>query len=100
VKRYLPFIIVIVVASITFGTGASLCRAYKRQVLTLSKEQAERAKGEAVSARGPAKAAVTVEEFGDFQCLPCGAPSELLNQLQRDYDKKVRFVVPEPDQLA
>ena len=25
---------------------------------------------------------------------------ELLNQLQRDYDKKVRFVVPEPDQLA
>jgi hypothetical protein len=43
---------------------------------------------------------VAVEEFGDFQCLLCDALSELLNQLQRDYDKKVRVVVPEPDQLA
>jgi hypothetical protein len=88
VKRYLPFIIVIVVASITFGTGAALCRAYKPQVLTLSKEQAERAKGEAVSARGPAKAAVTVEEFGDFQCLPCGAPSELLTSFSAIMTRK------------
>jgi len=54
VKRSLPFIIFIVVASITFGTGAALCRAYKPQVLPLSKEQAERAKGKAVSASGPA----------------------------------------------
>jgi len=43
-EGHLPFIIVIVVASITFGTEATLCRAYKPQVLTLSKEQAERVK--------------------------------------------------------
>jgi len=41
---------------------------------------------------------VTVEEFGAVSAVRC--TSELLNQLQRDYDKKVRFVVPEPDQLA
>jgi protein-disulfide isomerase len=32
-------------------------------------------------------APVTLEEFGDFQCPPCGTLAEPLNQLARDYPK-------------
>ena len=42
--------------------------------------------------RGPAEASVTLEEFGDFQCPPCGRLAEAINQIERDYHPHLRVI--------
>jgi protein-disulfide isomerase len=47
---------------------------------------------EEVHVRGPANAAVTLEEFGDFQCPPCGGLEGPLQQIERDYASSLRVI--------
>src|SRR5256885_4573995 len=91
-KRYLPFIIVICVALLAVGGGAFLYRTKRaaNPALKISKTETGRP-GETVHVLGPADAAVTLEEFGDFQCPPCGKLSEPLNQLQKQYNLRVIY---------
>ena len=91
-RPLLPIGIVAFVGLVAIGSGVLLYRANKPQVLSISTAKAAAEKAEAVHARGPANAAVTVEEFGDFQCPPCAALSEPLNQLEQDYHNKVRLI--------
>src|SRR5437868_3495516 len=91
-RALLPIGIVTFVAHVTGVIVATLYRTYRPQVLTVSKEQAAIGKDQEVHARGATKATVTVEEFGDYQCPPCGALSEPLNQLERDYHNKLRLI--------
>ncbi len=42
--------------------------------------------------RGPAQAPVTLEEFGDFQCSPCGLISGPLREIEKDYGPKLRVI--------
>jgi protein-disulfide isomerase len=35
---------------------------------------------------------VTIEEFGDFQCPPCGKLSDPINQLEREYRPRLRVI--------
>ena len=91
-RRYLPFIIVIFVALLAIGGGAFLYRA-KRSANPppkISKPETGRP-GETIHALGPADAAVTLEEFGDFQCPPCGNLSEPINQLHKQYNLRVIY---------
>ncbi len=90
-RRYLPFVIVAAVALLTIGSGAMLYRA-KRPALPRDQTAAEKNVAGATHVRGEAKAPVTIEEFGDFECPPCGKLSVPLNQLERDYAKRVRLV--------
>jgi len=91
-RRYLPFIIVVSVALLAVGGGAFLYRAKRaaNPALKISETETERP-GETVHVLGPADAAVTLEEFGDFQCPPCGKLSEPINQLQKKYNLRVIF---------
>src|SRR6267143_103224 len=91
-RRYLPFIIVICVALLAVGGGAFLYRSKTsaNPAPKISKTETERP-GETVHALGPAEAAVTLEEFGDFQCPPCGKLSEPINQLQKQYNLRVIY---------
>lgn len=41
---------------------------------------------------GPADAPVTLEEYGDFQCPPCGKLSDPINEIQHDYNRQVRLI--------
>jgi protein-disulfide isomerase len=93
-KRYLPFLIVAVVAAGAVGGGAVLYRAKRPHPLTIPKEKSASAAKESGEGHvlGPADAPVTLQEFGDFQCPPCGRLSEPINQLQRDYKEKLRLV--------
>jgi protein-disulfide isomerase len=93
-KRYLPFIIVALVAIAAICGGAALYRNKRPHTVTLSKERNPAAPNESgeVHTQGPANAPVTLEEFGDFQCPPCGKLSEPLNQIQRDYKGQVRLI--------
>lgn len=91
-RRYLPFIIVICVALLALGGGAFLYRAKRSANATpkISKTETERLGG-TIHVLGPADAAVTLEEFGDFQCPPCGKLSEPINQLQKQYNLRVIY---------
>jgi protein-disulfide isomerase len=91
-KRFAPFIIVIVVALAAVGGGALFYRAKRagNPPPNISKAEAERPV-EGVHVLGPADAAVTLEEFGDFQCPPCGRLSEPINQLQKQYNLRVIY---------
>src|SRR2546423_3837190 len=91
-RRYLPFIIVAFVALLALGGGAFLYRTKRtaNPALKISKIETGRP-GEIVHVLGPADAAVTLEEFGDFQCPPCGKLSEPINQLQKQHNLRVIY---------
>jgi protein-disulfide isomerase len=43
-------------------------------------------------ARGAEQAPVTLEEFADFQCPPCGALHPELKKIEAEYGERLRFV--------
>jgi hypothetical protein len=74
-KRYLPFVIVAVAALVALGAGAMLYRAKRPQLHAIPASDSVAGKSDAGSMhiRGNPDAAVTLEEFGDFQCPPVAA---------------------------
>ena len=93
-KRYLPFVIVVVVALATFGSGAMLYRAKLPQLKNIPESQRLSAKSgaESVHIRGNPDAPVTLEEFGDFQCPPCGQFAGFVEELLKEYNSRLRVV--------
>jgi len=93
-KRYLPFVIVGGIALATIGSGAMLYRAKRPQLLTISEDKVLPGKGgaETVHFRGNPEAPVTLEEFGDFQCPPCGNLSVFIEELAKEYGPHLRVV--------
>ena len=93
-KRYLPFVIVIVAALATLGSGTILYRAKRPQLHNIPESQSVSAKGDKQSAhiRGNPDAPVTLEEFADFQCPPCSQFAPFAEELLREYDSRLRVV--------
>src|SRR6266478_4640536 len=93
-RRYLPFVIVAVVAFVTLASGAMLYRAKRLPVLTIPENSTASGTGSAESlhVRGRPDAPVTLMEFGDFQCPPCANLVEPINQLEQDYRSRLRIV--------
>ena len=93
-KRYLPFVIVALVALATLGSGAMLYHAKRPHVLSIPEDKTLAAKSNAESPhiRGNPNAPVTLEEYGDFQCPPCGMFAAFLGQLEKEYDSRLRVV--------
>lgn len=90
-RRSAPFIIVALVALVVIGSGAYLYRAKRaaNPQLRITKQTGEQ--GESAHVLGPADAAIILEEFGDFQCPPCGRLAEPINQLQKKYNLRVIY---------
>ena len=90
-RRTAPFIIVAIVALAAIGTGTYIYRAKRaaNPQLKITKQTGEQ--GESAHVLGPAEAPLTLEEFGDFQCPPCGRLSEPINQLQKKYNLRVIY---------
>jgi protein-disulfide isomerase len=92
-KRYLPFIIVAVVALATIGSGAMLYHAKRPHVLAIPEDKiVGKSNTESAHIRGNPDALVTLEEYGDFQCPPCGMFAAFLGQLEKEYDSRLRVV--------
>src|SRR5215475_1085929 len=92
-KRYLPFVIVVGVALVTLGSGAVLYRAKRPQVKNIPDTQSVSAGSDSSAhIRGKPDAPVTLEEFGDFQCPPCGQFAGFVEELLREYDSRLRVV--------
>jgi NhaA family Na+:H+ antiporter len=94
-KRYLPFVIVAVVAVLTAGAGAMLYRAKQRPSAVGSPAVAGlpgQFGAEPLHVRGDPDAPVTLEEFGDFQCPSCATTSGVIGQLEQNYGRRLRVV--------
>jgi protein-disulfide isomerase len=92
-KRYLPFVIVAVVALATLGSGAILYRVRQPHVLSISdNKMLGKSDTEAAHIRGNPDAPVTLEEYGDFQCPPCGMFAAFVGQLEKEYNSRLRVV--------
>src|SRR5947208_3084446 len=93
-KRYLPFVIVARVALAALGSGAMLYRAKlpQLQAIPASNSVAGKSDTESVHICCNPHAPVTLEEFGDFQCPPCGSFATFSEQLLKEYDSRLRIV--------
>ena len=71
-----------------------LYRAKRLPVLTITKNHVASGMDDAKSIHilGNPDAPVTLEEFGDFQCPPCGMLSGSINQLEQDYRPRLRVI--------
>jgi protein-disulfide isomerase len=89
-RRYLPFIII--GAVLLLGSiGAVLLYRSKSSGTPLKIVQGKPG-AEPVHIRGPEDARVTLEEFGDYQCKPCGFLAVTLLKIEHDYGTSVRIV--------
>lgn len=71
-----------------------LYRAKRLPVLSIAKDQVASGMDDAKSIHilGNPDAPVTLEEFGDFQCPPCGMLSGPINQLEQDFRPRLRVI--------
>ena len=74
------------------AAGTMLYRAKRSPILTLPKKQDVVEKKDSEHVRGDPKAPITLEEFGDFQCEPCGKLAAPIDQLEHDYHPRLRIV--------
>lgn len=101
-KNYLPFIIIGGVLAIALGAGVAMYRSAKKPLPAPAEKNSSPVEKNSSSVlvgakpahvRGAEGAPVTIEEFGDFECPPCGALYPLLKQIEADYGgDKVRLV--------
>ena len=101
-KSYLPFIIIGGVLAIALGAGVVLFRSAKQPLSAPPEKNSSPAEKNSTTvlagakpahAKGAENAPVTLEEFGDFECPPCGALYPLLKKIEADYgEEKVRLV--------
>ncbi len=105
-KRYLPFLIIVLVALVTVGVATAVYRSKMRpaQATTTaataptpmsSAAAAAEKEDETVHARGPRSAPVTLEIYGDFQCPSCSVASAMIDDLQKELSPNVRVVFHE-----
>jgi protein-disulfide isomerase len=91
-RRSAPFLIVALVAVLAVVGGSYFYHAKRsaHPALKISNDAGAQIK-ETGHVLGPASANLTVEEFGDFQCPPCGKISEPINQLQKQHNFRLIF---------
>lgn len=87
-KRYLPFVIILVAVLVASGAGIFLYYAHKPPPpppkVTIGRPGAE-----PPHVRGAANAPVELEEFGDFECMPCFRLWPGLKNIEKDYANTV-----------
>ena len=103
-KRFLPFFIILLVALIAAGTATFL---YRSKIQAAAKTAAVAAAAtpaptpeqenapDSLHARGPAKAPVTLEIYGDFQCPSCATTTGVIDEIEKEYSGKLRVVFHE-----
>jgi protein-disulfide isomerase len=90
-KRFAPFIIIAAVAILTVSSGVFLYRAKTPAVPGNSASNGvETTSGS--HELGSHSPKVTLEEYGDFQCPPCGTLSQPLNGFVREFQPNLRLI--------
>ncbi|MEP6778050.1 MAG: thioredoxin domain-containing protein, partial [Chthoniobacterales bacterium] len=93
-RRFIPFILIALVAACTIGAGAMLLHS-KRRAIAESRAVAPADAQVALKpthVRGGTTAPVTLEEFGDFQCPSCANTAALIHLIENEYGPKLRVI--------
>ncbi|MGB7924538.1 MAG: thioredoxin domain-containing protein [Pyrinomonadaceae bacterium] len=90
-KRYLPFVIIIGVLIISTVSGMLLYRRSTQPATTTDASSAQPAANPA-HVRGETSAPVTIEEFADFQCPPCGMLHPEMKKIETEYGSRLKVV--------
>jgi protein-disulfide isomerase len=99
-KRYWPFVIIAVVLLAAAGAVALMLHNARTQTSTSSTTSSNAGGATAGNAGSPSASpgaaatsdVVTIEEFGDYQCPPCGNLHPILKTIKNDYGDRVKFV--------
>jgi len=89
-RRYLPFVIIGFIFLVAAGGGLLLFRS--KEATTPIKIVTGKPGAEPAHIRGSDKARVTLEEFGDYQCVPCGFLAQTLLKVEHDYGTNIRII--------
>jgi protein-disulfide isomerase len=98
-RRYLPFIIiggvlavVLVAAVVWMRSDNSSAQSGNAPAAAPVPRRSPQPGASPAHAVGPETAPVVLEEFGDYQCPPCGRMHPVVEQLKKDYGGRLRFV--------
>jgi protein-disulfide isomerase len=110
-KRALPFLIIGTVLVIAVVAALYLKRSASAPVAPLAPAPASPAAGNLTTTGnetaatatgalpphtlGPENAPVTLEEFGDFECPPCGLLHPVLQAIEKEFGQRIRIVFRE-----
>jgi len=103
-KRQLPFIIILIVLAAAVGGAWYLKRSatpsVPAQTLASASPQATAPTSSQPGAEpphtlGPANAPVKLEEFGDFECPPCGVLHPTLQMMEKEFGDRLRITFRE-----
>src|SRR4051794_22263357 len=91
-KRHLPFAIILGALVLTFAGGALFF--YLRHAPSAT-TAAGKPGAEPAHVRGPKSAPATLEEFGDFECIPCFLLWPALRNLEHDFGNRLSVIFRE-----
>lgn len=110
-KRILPFIIILLVLGVALGSAWYLKRSATAPVtppvsgspsspgstgpLTSNVSVSIEPGSQPPHALGPASAPATLEEFGDFECPPCGMLHPILVEMHKEFGDRLRIIFRE-----
>ena len=111
-KRLLPFIIILGVLGVAVGSVVYLTRSNSGSMAGVNANQSSSssqptpqptlkpartgvAGAEPAHTHGPANAPVKLEEFGDFECPPCGMFHPILKQMEKEFGDKLHVTFRE-----
>lgn len=108
-KRILPFLIILLVLGVAIGSGWYLTRVTPGSPSTNPAPASQSSSNapsrpapirgipgaEPAHTLGSANAPVQLEEFGDFQCPPCGMFHPILEQMHAEFGDKLRITFRE-----
>ena len=98
-KRNLPLLLIVGVLVAAFAVGVLLYKTMKPAPEPAHSGGTNTATNVAGAdpphVRGVASAPVTLEEFGDFECPPCGSLYPILKGIEKEYGDRLRVVFRE-----
>src|SRR5215217_5817334 len=111
-KRTIPFLIILAVLGAALGSAWYLTRTIPASPVTPIAPTSSTAQGSPVAQQkppavqgvpgaepahtlGPANAPVRIEEFGDFECPPCGIFHPILEQMREEFGDKLQITFRE-----
>ena len=110
-KRILPLIIILVVLAAALGSAWYLTRTIPASPTLVTPAQLPASQGSPAQSQqpvaqgvpgadpahvlGPATAPVRLEEFGDFECPPCGMFHPILEQMHTEFGDKLQITFRE-----
>lgn len=89
-----PFLIIAIVLLVTVIGVTRLLRSgrNKNSLTATPTASSSTPSGAAADRKPPAGTVVTLEEFGDYQCQPCGALHPTLKKLKQEFGANLNFI--------